>query len=191
MAVIHGHRPRPKLEPALTDPITADEIKDKMRQMAGASSSIFVPEFTWGDLRIDALLLETRKRWIRGFEIKVSRGDFLQDDKWQLYSQFCSSLSVGCPYGLIKPDEVPAPYGLAYFKRVGGFIGLEITWVKKPRRFQRRDSMAWLWTYLRVLEMEMPRLQAENFGKVMAMEYRDRRIAELEYQLEKKGRLKK
>lgn len=147
-------------EPPLDAPVTAAEIRSKLSSLGGFSS-IMIPEFTWRDLRADAILLNTNKRWIRTFEIKVSRADFLQDDKWHLYSQFSSSLAVACPHGLIKPEEIPSPFGLIYFKRVGGYIGLEITWVKKAKRFQRRDSMSWLWTYLHVLELEMPRLQAE------------------------------
>ena len=129
--------------------------------MLGEFRSIHVPEFTWGNLRIDSLIIETRKRWIRGFEIKVSREDWVADHKWQLYSEFCSSLSIACPVGLIKPDEVSKPFGLLYVIENGeGYYGHK--WAKRPKRFQNREALAWMWTYLRVLEAEMPRLQLEN-----------------------------
>lgn len=138
--------------------VTHDQIRSVLRRLGGWGS-VYVPEFTWGKLRIDAAVIDTRTRWVRGFEIKMSRGDFRRDQKWQEYSEFCSALSIVCPHGLIRKEEVEAPFGLLYVQT--GSYGTEASWAKRPKRFQRRDGLAWLWTYVRILERELPRLVFE------------------------------
>jgi hypothetical protein len=133
----------------------AKVICDNIRRMTGYNSLV-IPEFTFGDLRIDAIAIDIRHRWIRGFEIKIKREDYVRDTKWTLYSEFCSSLSIVCPEGLIQKDEVQPPFGLLWF--CGEDDYLTPRWIRKPKNIQKRDSMAWIFTYLRVLEAEMPRL---------------------------------
>lgn len=145
--------------------MTVNDIHTVLRRLGGFYG-VYVPEFTYGGRRIDAAIIDVSKRWIRGFEIKISRSDFLRDEKWPEYTEFCSSLSLVCPDGLIRKEEVPKPFGLLY-------VGMEATltsdlrnvsmrWVQKPMRFQRRDGLAWLYTYIRVIEKELPRLSLEN-----------------------------
>lgn len=135
--------------------MTVEEIHGVLRRLGGFYG-IYVPELTYGSMRIDAAIIDVSKRWIRGFEIKVSRSDFLRDEKWQTYTEFCSSLSIVCPEGLIRPDEVPAPFGLLYVRADGS-----VRWLRKPKRFQRRNGLAWLYQYVRVIEKELPRLSGE------------------------------
>ena len=77
---------------------------------------------TWltakGDLKIlDALAI--RKSWTNtcftGYEIKVSRGDFLRDAKFYTYEELCNCLYVACPKGMIERTELPESVGLVYF----------------------------------------------------------------------------
>lgn len=117
---------------------------------------VYVPEFTYGDKRIDAAIIDVHKRWVRGFEIKVSRADFLKDHKWQNYAEFTSSLCIVCPENLISGDEISKPFGLIWVDEQK-----YIKWIKKPKRFQRRDCYAWTLQYLRVIEKELPRLCME------------------------------
>jgi len=140
-------------------PLTVEDIRAALKQLGGYGS-LFIPEFTHHDKRIDGVLLEPRKRLIRGFEIKLSRADFLGDQKWQLYSEFCSSLSIACPRDLIKPEEVAKPFGLVYIssEQRGGY---SVEWVKRPKNFQRRGGLAWTWKYLEVLELEFRRVVYE------------------------------
>ncbi len=134
--------------------MTVERIQEKIASMA-RWGMLYIPEFTFNDLRIDAIIIDIRHRWVRGFEIKISRQDFLADSKWQYYSSFCSSLSVVCPNGLIQPDEVKKPFGLLWADEL-------CIWKKRPKKFNHRGSLAWLYTYLKVLELEMPRLAYEN-----------------------------
>jgi len=47
-----------------------------------------------------------------GFEIKVSRSDFLQDVKWTDYLSYCSEFYFVIPHGIVEPTEVPEQAGL-------------------------------------------------------------------------------
>ncbi len=129
--------------------MTAKDIERVLRRLG----DLYIPEFTYEDLRIDAILINIRDRKVRGFEIKADRGDFLQDKKWQLYSKFCSSLSVACPEGLIQPEEVSDPFGLVWIKPNG--------------------DVAWTWTYLSVIEKEIVRLVIENDAFKLAEKTRE------------------
>lgn len=77
---------------------------------------------TWftvpGDMKIlDALAI--RKSWANpcftGYEIKVSRGDFLRDSKFYRYEEICNCLYLVCPKGMIERTELPESVGLMYY----------------------------------------------------------------------------
>ena len=144
---------------------TVDDIRKTLCRLGGYGG-VHVPEFTFGSRRIDLAIIDTRKRWIRGFEIKVDRKDFVRDDKWAFYSEFCSALSIACPEYLIRPEEVSGPFGLVYIvaPKFKGQVDWDLRWVKKPKRFQRRDALAWTWRYMEALEAELPRIHHENEG---------------------------
>lgn len=72
-----------------------------------------------GHRRLDGWVME--RSWanprVIGYEVKISRSDFLQDDKWQDYLGLCNQLYFVCPNGMIKPEEVPASVGLMYVSK--------------------------------------------------------------------------
>lgn len=70
-----------------------------------------------GLLKFDGLAVRKSytKPCITGYEIKVSRGDFLQDNKWHLYLQYCNEFYFVVPAGLITKDEIPENVGLIYY----------------------------------------------------------------------------
>lgn len=55
--------------------------------------------------------------WI--YEVKVSRQDFLRDDKWQQYLLYCTDFYFVAPAGIISPDEVPEQAGLLLTSKNG------------------------------------------------------------------------
>jgi hypothetical protein len=55
--------------------------------------------------------------WI--YEIKVSRQDFLHDNKWQTYLPFCTDFYFVAPAGIISVDEVPEQAGLLLSSKNG------------------------------------------------------------------------
>lgn len=131
----------------------ANDVQMVIKERFHRWGNIYIHEFTYGDSRIDCLLLNTEKRLVRGFEIKCTKQDFKNDEKWQGYTRFCSSLSIACPWGLIGPDEVDKPYGLLWVSRNNAY-----TWKRKPKNFIRRDCLAWTWQYLRIIETEFKRI---------------------------------
>ncbi|MFH1287131.1 MAG: hypothetical protein ABII25_00340 [bacterium] len=130
----------------------ANEVSEQLRKME-RWANIYIDEYTYDDLRIDAIIIDTEHKWLRGFEIKVTRSDFLNDEKWENYSCFCSSLSVVCPWGLIQKEEINKPFGLLWVSRNGC-----AKWVRRPKNFQKREALAWRFLYYRVIETEFKRL---------------------------------
>ena len=49
-----------------------------------------------------------------GYEIKISRQDFLHDEKWRGYMKLCNCFYFVCPKGIIQPDELPPEVGLMW-----------------------------------------------------------------------------
>jgi hypothetical protein len=91
------------------------------------AKDVFVPECKDGPthygnhVRLDAWALASS--WahpcVYGYEIKVSRGDFLQDNKWPAYLPLCNQLYFVCPTGLIQPTEVSPDVGLMWASKTG------------------------------------------------------------------------
>lgn len=90
-------------------------------------------------LRLDAIAFKRswKKPCVTGYEVKVNRQDFLRDDKWPGYRQYCHRFYFACPAGLIKPEELPEDVGLIYYnpekdcistKRTALFRDAEIPW---------------------------------------------------------------
>ncbi|WKL27027.1 hypothetical protein Q1M64_21525 [Sinorhizobium meliloti] len=57
---------------------------------------------------------------IHGFEVKVSRSDFLNEmknpEKAMPIMQYCHRWSLVCPANMVKLDEVPATWGVYWYK---------------------------------------------------------------------------
>ena len=64
---------------------------------------------------------------VRGYEIKVNRGDFLRDDKWMNYLPLCNEFYFIAPPDIIKSDELPKEAGLM-------LAGKSIRTIKKASR---------------------------------------------------------
>lgn len=159
MAIIKHLLPREKKSP--DDPITANEIREAIRNNNDNYNKIFVPEFTFDKYRADAIIINIGNQMITGFEIKVKRGDWLGDRKYHHYTKFCSSIVLVSPHGVIKKKEVKDPFGLVRATRnADGVVILNM--IKKPKRIQTHEALAWTWTYTRVCELEIRRLAHEN-----------------------------
>ena len=83
---------------------------------------MFVPECRTGGAldeyhqRLDAWAI--KRSWahpqVIGYEIKISRADFLQDDKWRGYLPYCNEFYFVCPPSFIQRDELPEDAGLLW-----------------------------------------------------------------------------
>lgn len=70
--------------------------------------------------------IAVKKSWTRPcvtiYEIKVNRQDFLGDEKWAAYQQFCNRFSFVCPRGLIAPEEISTGCGLITYNPETGAL---------------------------------------------------------------------
>lgn len=108
--------------------ITSTEIKKALAE--SHSKDFFLTEVKNGStyfppaqglLMFDgfAMTRSYTKPCIKIYEIKVSRSDFLRDNKWELYKQYCNELYFAVPKGLIDKTELPDDVGLIYYNRDG------------------------------------------------------------------------
>ncbi len=105
--------------------ITAQHIVNLLA--ARHSDDVFVPEckngpsMSGGHRRMDAWAM--KKSWSKprmfAYEIKVSRSDFLKDDKWTDYLEYCTDFYFVCPSKLIAPEELPDNVGLIWVSTTG------------------------------------------------------------------------
>ena len=111
--------------------IVANDIIRLLGARADSNQHVFFNEVTdYGrtykgrQSRIDAIAIKPAysKLQVWGYEVKVSRGDFLQDEKWHAYLEMCNSLYFVCPHGVIGKDEVPEQCGLMYVTKNGRIL---------------------------------------------------------------------
>ena len=90
---------------------------------------------------------------ITGYEIKVSRGDFLQDAKWHLYLQYCNEFYFVVPNGLIKKEELPDNVGLIYYYPETGCLKK-----KKKAAYRQIEEPVGVYKYIIFSRLEQDRL---------------------------------
>lgn len=143
-------------------PITAKDIQQAIKKLCyDKYSKVFVPEFTFKNWRADAIIVDIQRQLIEGFEIKVRRTDWLRDKKYHHYTRFCSSVFIVAEKSVVKRNEVKEPFGLIRPRR-NEFGEVVLETKKKPVQLQQGNSLAWTWTYLDVLELEIRRLADAN-----------------------------
>lgn len=90
-----------------------------------------------GHWRMDAWIMA--KSWAHpqctAYEIKVDRGDFLNDNKFHNYLQFCNEFYFVCPSKLILPNEIPDDCGLMWISSTGTRL-----YTKKKAKYRKIDS---------------------------------------------------
>lgn len=71
--------------------------------------------------RLDAWAM--KRSWVNpcmwGYEIKVSRRDFVQDQKWPTYLHLCNEFYFVAPKGVIRVEELPDNVGLLHVASTG------------------------------------------------------------------------
>lgn len=142
--------------------LRADEIKHALSKVYGGITALFLTEVktgpTWyaGEdslMKIDALSLKLSwaKPCITAFEIKVSRSDFMNDDKWPGYLDYCHRFYFVCPSGLISRDEVSPEVGLIYVNDAGNLL------TRKKSLFRNIDLPWTLFYHLVISHMKQPK----------------------------------
>lgn len=90
--------------------------------------------------RLDAWVM--KKSWINplyiGYEIKINRSDFINDDKWHNYLPMCNELYFVSPSNIIKPEEIPEQTGLLWVSKTSARL------YKKKKAPHREIEPPWL-----------------------------------------------
>ncbi len=84
----------------------------------------------YGTLRADLWVM--RPSWSKPlvsiYEVKVSRQDFLRDEKWQNYLPYCNAFSFAVAQGVLDPSELAEGVGLFELSKTGTMLRC----VRKP-----------------------------------------------------------
>lgn len=103
--------------------MTTKEIEKVLTDYYNNSMYFFMTGVkNWASFSTNALLIldgvAVLKSWVKhkviGYEIKVSRADFLKDEKRMFYQQYVTDFYFICPEWLIKKEELPANVWLVY-----------------------------------------------------------------------------
>jgi hypothetical protein len=98
---------------------------------------------TWfgSHLRMDGVAIA--KSWTRpcitGYEVKVSRSDWLADQKWNNYIPLCHRFSVAAAPGVVHEGEIPA--GVGWYEYVPATGNLRIKQKAAPREIELNPHM--------------------------------------------------
>lgn len=141
------------------DKLTATKIKNLL--IDKHKNDIIVTECKMGSAGsriLDAWVL--KKTWSPrtsiGYEVKVSRSDFLQDDKWRKYMDTCHEFYFVCPWGLIDKTELPEKVGLMWSSKNGTRL---YTRRKAVRRKEEPEQ-----DLLYYILMNRVKITSSNFG---------------------------
>ena len=92
-----------------------------------------------------------------GYEVKVSRGDFLHDEKWKDYLPLCNQLFFVCPWGMIQPSEVPANVGLLWVSK-----NIKTAYIKAKAEHREIEAPIGLMTYILMSRAKIVAPNANN-----------------------------
>lgn len=106
-----------------------------------------------------------------GYEIKVSRSDFLKDNKWPEYLNYCNQFYFVAPNGLIKPDEIPPEVGLMT-------VTTNRTGLLTKKKAPHRDVVIpeSLWRYILMSKVNSFPRTREDWGEELKGKEADRAI---------------
>lgn len=83
------------------------------------------------------------KNWTIAYEIKVSRQDFLRDEKWRGYLPYCNYFYFVAPQGIIQPEELGSDVGLLI-----GSKNLKKLYTKKKAPYRDVRIPEEIWRYI-------------------------------------------
>ena len=114
--------------------------------------------------------LSIAKSWskpcISGYEIKISRGDFLRDAKWYQYFGYVNEFYLVCPSGIIDRTEIPLECGLMYYRPESRTVVM-----KKKAIHRDITPSADMLMYIIMSKLDSDRLPFFNSRKMWVEEY--------------------
>ena len=152
--------------------MTARDIRDLLETKHSKDLVVHeAPIGPGGSGQIDTWVL--RRSWTRastiGYEIKVTRSDFVGDQKWMAYLPACNEFYFAVAPGVCDPREIPEGVGLMVASSTGTRL---YTKIKAPRRV---DGVEAIEDVMRSLLINRADIRESRFsGRVQT---RDERIA--------------
>lgn len=163
------------------------------------------PTYSGAPMRLDAVAIP--KSWaprrLIGYEVKVSRSDWLADRKWESYVDCCSEFWIAAAPGVVKDGEIPSGIGWAEPTKSGKALRTKVkaAFNARPldadlllyllmhrtepsdgrRRWDSREARAAAWREW-LAERKSYRLLGQSVGSALV-----KRIKELEDKLHKAG----
>ena len=128
--------------------ITVDDIaRYFITHNTGPFFSMF--EVGFDGYRFDLFRINPHTQYIRIFEFKSCRRDFISDKKWQNYLKYCHTFSFVCPREAIKKTDLAKGIGLLwihkwrYKERLKGCDdwAFDKQWIQKPCRKELDKDM--------------------------------------------------
>lgn len=119
------------------------------------------------------------------FEIKASRQDFLRDDKWPAYLDYCTEFFFVAPPGIIDPAEVPEQAGLLISSK-----NAKLLYTKKKAPVRQVDIPDSIYRYILMWRSKVTKERAEYDGAKYWHDWLNRKIEnkELGYNVSKRIR---
>ena len=118
-------------------------------------------------MRMDAWAMT--KSWANpcyyAYEIKVSRSDFLKDEKYRHYMKFCNQFYFVCPAKLIDPSELPGDCGLLWVSSTGTRL-----YTKKKAPYRKIEEPVGVLLYILMWRTSVSR-GSNNYKDVSAYNY--------------------
>ena len=117
---------------------------------------------------------------ITGYEIKVSRSDFLQDAKWHLYLQYCNEFYFVVPNGLISKEELPENVGLIYYYPESGNLKK-----RKKSMYRQIEEPVGVYKYIIYSRLDQDRIpfyeSRAEYAKAYLQDREDKRMLGREF----------
>lgn len=169
--------------------MSAFEIKQALAKRHG-NREFFITECKTGPTRPGMLQfdgLAIYKSWahpnIVGYEIKVSRSDFLRDAKYTRYMPYCHELYFVTPTGMVQRQEVEENIGLIWYNPATGNLT-----TKKKAIHRNIEISSELLLYIIMNRLDSDRLPFTSDKAEYWREWLDNKISyqELGYQVKSK-----
>jgi len=154
---------------------TASDIMKLIEARYPVKDYVLIPECkigaTWTSQRcsrFDAWIMArswAHPRFI-GCEVKVSRQDFLNDNKWQSYLPYCTEFYFVAAPGIIDPAEVPEQAGLLVASK-----NLKTLTLKKKAPVRKVDIPQSIFVYILMCRTKKTK---DNTGRATVDLWRDR-----------------
>lgn len=125
-------------------------------------------------LRMDAVAI--KKSWVKPcvsiYEVKVDRQDFLRDNKWPQYLEYCHRFYFACPKDLITPEDIPDPrVGLVWVYENGNIRTV------KPIPMRAIEVPPWFFQYIVFSKIDSDRIPFFSERKDYIQAYIDNKIS--------------